>query len=431
MTKNNKGTLELIPEEKQAVIVDSVRTPVGESGWDGMAKDGQFAHIPAMDLIGSALESIIERVEERSSEFDRKEIEDLAVGCLSQIGEQGLNIGRRAVIASGLPQEISGWTINRFCNAGLQAINSQAQAIMTGCGEIMLAAGVEHMSHYGMGSDVNLVQEADFPYLSDDTERGKRAQELLMPMGVAAENLAEKFDYSQEELDKFGLWSNQKAVAELQKEEEYEKRVVPVTASKDGEEKVYGEIDETPRKSAVEDPEKELENMKKLPHPFVGPAEEGVVTAGNSSGIVDGAAATMLMSKEKAEELGLNPMGRIVSMATAGGEPVKFQLLATKPATEKALNRAGLSIDDMSVLEVNEAFATENFYHADEMGYDRFDERVNPTGGAIGIGHPIGATGVLYFTEMIHYMKREKIDYGLETLCGGGGIGIATIVEML
>ncbi len=428
MTSGTK-TLDIIPEEREVVVVDAVRAPTGKSGWDGMEKEGQFAYIPAHDLAGSVIEAVVERVQEKASDFDPAEIEDCAIGCLTEVGEQGLNIGRREVIASELPQEIAGWTINRFCNAGLQAINSQAQAIMTGCGDIMLAAGVEHMSHYSMDTGVTVAQEADLPYF-DDTERAERAGLMMTPMGAAAENMAEDFDYSEREMNKFGLWSQQKAVEAMDDEEEYKKRVVPVTAKKkdEDEEKVYGEVDETPRRSAVEDPDSELEKMMTLPSPF---AEDGRVTAGNSSGIVDGASAAMIMSREKAEQLGLDPMARINSMAVAGDEPIEYQLLATKPATEKALDRAGLSIDDMGVLEVNEAFATENFYHADEMGYDRFDERVNPTGGAVAIGHPIGATGVLYFTEMVHYMQRENIDYGLETLCGGGGVGIATVVERL
>lgn len=430
---SGERTIDLIPEEKQAVVIESVRTPTGKSGWAGMEKGGQFAYIPAQALIGSAIEGLLEKVKERCPDFKTEEIEDCAIGCLSQIGEQGLNLGRRSVISSDLPQEISGWTVNRYCNAGLQAINSQAQAIMTGCGDIMLAGGVELMSHYGMGSDMQVVREADFPMFTN-TKRAERIAPMAIPMGLAAENMAEEFDYDQEEMHKFGLWSNQKAVEEMDNEEEYKKRVVPVTTrqkveEEEGEyEEKKWEIDEPPRREAVEDPESELEAMKNLPTPF---KDDGVITAGNSSGIVDGGAAALLMSAEKAEQLGLDPIVRIVSMATAGDEPFFFQLLATKPATEKALERAGLGIDDMDVLEVNEAFATENFYHADEMGYDRFDERVNPTGGAIAIGHPIGASGVLYFTEMIHYMQREKLDYGLFTLCGGGGIGIATVVERI
>lgn len=418
------GVLDLIPEERQVVVVDSVRTPTGKSGWNGMEKDGQFAHIPAHDLLGSSIEGLLDKVKEEQANFDLKEIEDLAVGCLSQIGEQAQNLGRIQIFASELPQEIAGWTLNRYCTAGLQAINSQAQALMTEVGEMSMAAGVEHMSHYSMGSDYKAAEEAGMPIMS--SERTRKAEKMRLTQGVSAEKIAEEYGHDKEELDEFGLWSQQKAVKELDNEKEYEKRVVPVTSTQDEETKKW-EKDEPPRRNALENPEEELESMKNLPTPF---KEDGVITAGNSSGIVDGAAATLLSTKAKAEELGFEPKARIVSMAVAGGDP-ELMLLAPVPAIEKIFDRTGYSFDDVDVWEPNEAFVSPVLAYCDEFGIDYDDPRINPTGGATSIGHPIGASGVLYFTEMIHYMERENLELGLQSICGGGGLGVATLVEKL
>ncbi len=418
------GVLDIVPEERQVVVVDSVRTPTGKSGRKGMEKGGQFAHIPAHDLLGSAIEGLLDKVRNEQADFDLTEIKDLAVGCLSQIGEQSQNMARFQIFASDLPQEIAGWTLNRYCTAGLQAINSRAQALMTGVGEMMMASGVEHMSHYGIGDDYKAAKEAGMPIMS--SERTKKADDMGLSQGVSAEKIAEEYGHTKEELDKFGLWSQQKAVKELDNEKEYKKRVVPVTSTQDGETKKW-EKDEPPRRNALENPEEELESMKKLPTPF---KEDGIVTAGNSSGIVDGSAATLLSTKEKAEELGLEPKARIVSMAVAGGDP-DLMLLAPVPAIKDIFDRTGYSFDDIDVWEPNEAFVSPVLAYCDEFGIDYDDPRINPTGGATSIGHPIGASGVLYFTEMIHYMERENLDLGLQSICGGGGLGVATLVERI
>lgn len=418
------GILDIIPEERQVVVVDSVRTPTGKSGWNGMEKEGQFAYIPAHDLLGSAIEELLDKVRKEQAYFDPKEIEDLAVGCLSQIGEQAQNIGRIQIFASDLPQEVAGWTLNRYCTAGLQAINSQAQGLMTEVGDISMAAGVEHMSHYGMGSDYEAAEEAEMPIMS--SERTKRTEKMRIPQGVSAEKIAEEYGHDKVDLDNFGLWSQQKAVKELDNEKEYKKRVVPVTSTQDGKTKKW-EKDEPPRRKALENPEEELEAMKNLPTPF---KDDGVVTAGNSSGIVDGAAATLLATKEKAEELGLEPKARIVSMAVAAGDP-ELMLLAPVPAIEKIFDRTGYSFDDVDVWEPNEAFVSPVLAYCDEFGIDYDDPRINPTGGATSIGHPIGASGVIYFTEMVHYLERENLDLGLQSICGGGGLGVATLIERI
>jgi acetyl-CoA acyltransferase len=408
-------------ELKEAVVVDAVRTPTGRSGWKGMEKKGVFCDVSAQHLIAAAIEGLVERVNEKCPRFDPAEIEDVAVGCNAQIGEQGMNIGRLGVIAAGLPDEVAGWSINRYCNAGLQAINSQAQAIMTGCGDIMIAAGVEQMSHYPMMSDFEAAQKSGYP-VSFHRNVAKRG---LVLMGAAAEMVAEKYDFSREEMDKLGLWSQQKAVTAMRDEECYKERVVPVKLWKKDEPPVIVDKDEPPRAIALDDPEAAWERMKQLESRF---KEGGKVTAGNSSGIVDGAAATMLMSREKADELGLEPLVTIRSMAVSGDDPV-IMLLGPIPAMKKALARAEITMDDIEVWEPNEAFASPVLAFCKEFGVAYDDPRINPTGGAIAIGHPIGCTGVLYFTEMVHWMVRHNLRWGLQALCGGGGVGIATVVE--
>ena len=408
-------------ELREAVVVEAVRTPTGRSGWKGMEKKGAFSDVSAQDLIAIALAELVKRVKEKSPRFDPREIEDVACGCLSQIGEQGGNIGRMGVLAAELPDEVAGWSLNRYCNAGLQAINSQAQSIMTGCGDIMIACGVESMSHYPMMSDIQAAQQAGYPM---HFNRNVMKRGLIM-MGVSAEMVAERYNLSREDMDRLGLWSQQKAVKAIRDEEWYKKRIVPVTVEVKDQPTRIVDKDEPPRAIALDDSEAAWEGMSKLEPRF---KEGGSVTAGNSSGIVDGAAATMLMSKEKAKELGLEPMVTIRSMAVAGSDPV-IMLLGPIPAMKRALSRAGITMDDVDVFEPNEAFASPVLAFCKDFGMAYDDPRINPTGGAIAIGHPIGCSGVLYFTEMVHWMVRHNLRWGLQTLCGGGGVGIATVVE--
>ncbi len=401
--------------------MEAVRTPTGKSGWAGAEKKGAFSGVSSQHLLATVLRGLVERVKKRCSAFDEREIEDVAVGCLSQIGEQGLNLGRLGVMAADLPLETAGWTLNRYCNAGLQAINSQAQALMTGCGEIAIAAGVESMSHYPIGSDLEAALKADFPvsFHPRVEERG-----ALQVMGVSAELVAEKYGLTREEQDRFALWSHQKAVRAMREKEWYEKRVIPVEVERGGE-KIRVERDEPPRAVSLDNPAEAYERLRSLPPRF---KEGGTVTAGNSSAIADGAAAVMLMTLEKADELGLKPLAKIRSMAVAGDDPVTM-LLGPIPAMRKALARANLRMEEVEVWEPNEAFASPVLAFCKEFGVPFDDPRINPTGGAIAIGHPIGCSGVLYFTEMVHWMNRHHLRYGMQTLCGGGGVGIATVVE--
>ncbi len=408
---------------RKCVVIDAVRTPIGKSGWNGMKKGGQFAHVSAQVLLGSAVSELVRRVRDKSKVFDPREIEDIAVGCLSQIGEQGGNIGRLVVFLADLPDEIAGMTIDRYCNAGLQAINSMAQAIMAGCGDIMIAAGVEQMSHYPMMSTISAAEAAGYPVMISDKIYERN---VFTPMGAAADMVAKKYNITREDCDKFALWSHQKATKALREKEWYNKRIAPVKAAQpDGTTKTV-DMDETVRTQCLDEAEIAYSKLTQLEPRF---GSDGVHTAGNSSQIVDGAAAAMLMSEEKADELGLKPMVTMKSMAVAGDDP-SIMLLGPIPAMRKALKRAGnLTMDDMDVIEPNEAFASPPLAFAKEFKYSFDDPRVNPTGGAIALGHPIGATGVIYFAEMIYEMQRRGLRYGLETLCGGGGVGIATIVE--
>ncbi len=409
-------------ELKEVVVVEAVRTPTGRSGWAGAAKGGVFSEVSAQNLLVAALQGLLERVQEKAKEFDPSTIEDVAVGCLSQIGEQGLNLGRIGVLAADFPEEVAGWTVNRYCNAGLQAINSQAHALMCGAGDIAIAAGVESMSHYSMGSDLTAATQAGLP-VSFHPRALERA--ALHPMGVSAQMLADRYNLAREDMDLFALWSHQKAVKAMREEEWYRKRIVPVEVPREGGQVILVDKDEPPRAQALDDPDAALEKIRSLPPRF---RDDGTVTAATSSAIVDGAAAVMLMTEEKAEELGLKPLARIVSTAVAGSEPL-IMLLGPVPAMRKALQRAGITMDDVDVFEPNEAFASPVLAFCKEFGLAFDDPRINPTGGALAIGHPIGCSGVLYFTEMVHWMARNKLRYGIQTLCGGGGVGIATVVE--
>ncbi|MBA7515059.1 putative acyltransferase [subsurface metagenome] len=435
-------------ELKECVVIDAVRTPIGKSGRAQMRKlGGSFRECSAQDLLVTVLRSVVDRTKERYPDFDPKEIEDLQVGCLSQLGEQGGNIARIALLLAGLPDEIAGATVNRYCNAGLQAINTVANAIRVGDGDICLAAGVESMTHYAMGSDMQITSRIpNYPMIMSPGWANEPLRSIV-PQGVSSEMINDRYGFTREELDQFGVWSHQKATKAMRNEDEYFKRVVPVTYQKrytdenmkpikdenTGKQKVEEVTvtkDQTVRNVYLDDPEKGWEMIRSLKPVFRSAQKGGIVTAGNSSQIVDGAAATLLMSREKADELGIKPMARILSTAVAGGEPI-IMLLAPIPAMRKALERADLTVDDMDVIEPNEAFASPCLAFSKDFGYEFDDPRVNPTGGAIAIGHPIGASGVIYFGEMVHYLKNNNKKFGVQLMCGGFGVGIATVVEAL
>jgi acetyl-CoA acetyltransferase family protein len=409
-----------MPKLHEVVVIDAVRSAIGKSGRKGMEKGGQLCQASAQDLLANTLRGLLDRVHAKSPRFDEREIENVVIGCLSQVGEQGLNIARIASLLAGIPQDAAGCTVNQYCNAGLKAINIAAHEIMVGEGDVMVCGGVEIMSHYGIGADVQVAMQAKFP-VRLSARVGEVA--LAVPQGVCAEMISKDQGHSREELERFGMWSMQKAV-EAEKKGLLSENIVPFEFTWEGVTRRV-ERDEVLRPKAVTDPETYLADSMKLPTPF---QENGLVSAGSSSAIVDGAAAVLLTSAEKAEKLGLEPLCRISACAVAGGAPVPM-LLAPIPAVRKALARAGKTMDDMDVIEPNEAFASPLLQFADELGYDRFDPRINPTGGAIALGHPIGASGVMYFGEMVHQLKRTRGRAAVQMLCGGGGVGIATVVE--
>ncbi|MCJ7774351.1 MAG: thiolase family protein, partial [Desulfobacterales bacterium] len=284
-------------ELQEVVVVDAVRSAIGKSGRKGMEKGGQLCQASAQDLLAAVMRGLLNRVKDKAPGFDEKEIEDVVVGCLSQIGEQGSNIARIASLLAGIPQEASAYTVNQYCNAGLKGINSAARAIKCGDGDIHLCAGVELMSHYGMGSDIQVAMEAKYPirFTSRIEETG-----MAVPQGVCAEMISADHGQTREDLDRFGMWSMQKSV-EARRKGWHDELIVPVEFEWEGK-KYRVEKDETIRDKAVDDPDSYWEDLQKLNSPFK--PDGGVVTAGNSSQIVDGAAAVLLMNAKKAEKLG-------------------------------------------------------------------------------------------------------------------------------
>ncbi|MBD3230803.1 MAG: acetyl-CoA C-acyltransferase [Candidatus Lokiarchaeota archaeon] len=413
------------------VVVDAVRSPTGKSGWKPRKKKGALYYSTAHELTKQVIEDLVRRVMDKSSAFDPNEIDDLAWGCSGQMGEQAGNLGRIGVIISDkklLPDSVAGWTIDRYCNAGLQAINSQAHSIACGCGDIKIAGGCEFLSKYPMGCSI----QATFK----DGRKHKLHKNFMkrsISMGMAAEKIAAKWDLDRADLDEFSAWSHRKAVEAMRDEDWYKKRICPIKVQKydrETDKKIRGEYDiikkdEPPRSVYLDKPEKAMSFMKKLKPRF---KTDGRIHAGNSSAIVDGAAAVMLMSQKKADELGLKPMARFVTTAVAGDDPL-YMLEGPIPAQHKCFKRSGLRMEDMDIIEPNEAFSSPVLAFAKEFEYDFMDPRVNPTGGGISIGHPIGCSGALYFTEMVWEMIHQNHKLGIQTLCGGGGVGIATIMK--
>jgi len=423
-------------ELKEAVVVDAIRSPMGRSGWKAETKKGQFYYMNAHNFSSQVLLTLVKRVQQKAPDFKPEMIEDVAWGCSAQFAEQGGNLGRINVINAELPDNIAGWTVDRYCNAGLQAINAQAQAIMTSCGDIMIAGGTEFMSKYPLGSSIMAIHGD--PKQRRKADFAKIFMKRTVTMGMAAEMIADKWKLPREDLDKFSAWSHQKAVKAMRDEAWYKKRICPISVEeydpntnskvRDAEgnvKKIIANKDETPRAIYLDKPEEANQKLVSLEARF---KQGGVVTAGNSSAIADGTAAIMMMSRERADEFGLKPMAVIRSMAVSGSDPL-LMLEGPIPAQEKALKRAELTMEEMDIIEPNEAFASPCLAFAKHFEYDVLDPRQNPTGGGISLGHPIGCSGVAYFTELVWALVQLKKKYGIQTICGGGGVGIATIVE--
>ena len=397
---------------EEAVILSAVRTPIGRYG--GSLKDTRPDDLAAL-VIAEAV---------RRANIDAGSIEDVILGCANQAGEDNRNVARMALLLAGLPIEVAGQTVNRLCGSGLQAVNSAAQAIQTGAGDTFVAGGVESMTRAPF-----VLGKADSAFSRtmnlQDTTLGwrfvnHRLSALHYPytMGETAENVAERTKISREEQDAYALQSHQRAVA-AQQTGRFSEEIEPVTIPQKKGEPVVVTLDEQPR------PDTTLEKLAALKPVF---RKDGSVTAGNSSGINDGAAALVLMARSRAQKLGLSPRARIVMSAVAGVDPA-YMGLGPIPATRKVLQRAGLSINDIDLIELNEAFAVQVLQCVRELEID--EEKLNVNGGAIALGHPLGCSGARLVVTLLHELERRGGRYGLATMCIGVGQGIATIIERL
>ena len=335
------------------------------------------------------------------------------MGCVMQVGEQSLNIGRNAVLAAGWPEEVPSTTVDRQCGSSQQSMHFAAQGVMAGAYDVVVAAGVEVMTRTPMGASI--VQGMGFPFSQDQQDR--YAETGLPPQGIGADMIADEYGITREDLDAFGAQSQQRA-AIARDEGRFENEIVPVEIDLDGE-KVFVKNDEGIRDGST------AESLAKLKPAF---KEDGKITAGNSSQISDGASAVLIMSKEKAEELGMKPRARFHAFALAGTDPVTM-LKGPIPATKKILEKTGLSIDDIDLFEVNEAFASVVLAWQQETGADM--SKVNVNGGAIALGHPLGASGTRLLGTLLCELERTGGRYGLQTMCEGGGLANATIIERL
>ncbi|WP_070121251.1 thiolase family protein [Bacillus marinisedimentorum] len=380
---------------REAVIVEAVRTPVGR-------RKGKLANYRPDDLAAEALKEVVKR-----AGISAEEVEDVIMGCVSQVGEQAADIGRVAALIAGFPIEVPGTTIDRQCGSSQQAVHFASQAIISGDMDVVIAAGVENMTRVPMFSNMG---EAKF------SDRLTSKYEMIN-QGLSAERIAEKWGFSREEMDAFAVKSHEKAL-KAREEGRFEREIVPLEVTLDDGSTVTMTDDEGPRNST---PEK----LAELKPAF---KEDGRVTAGNASQISDGAAAILIMSREKAEALGLKPRFRIVARTVVGSDPT-LMLTGPIPATEKALKKADLTIDDIDHFEVNEAFASVPLAWLKETGAD--PEKLNPNGGAIALGHPLGASGARLMITMIYEMERTGARYGLQTMCEGHGMANATIIERL
>ena len=397
---------------EDAVILSAIRTPIGRYG-------GSLKDVRPDDLAALVITEAVQR-----AHIDANSIEDVILGCANQSGEDNRNVARMALLLAGLPLHVAGQTINRLCGSGLQAVNSAAQAIQTGLGDTFVAGGTESMTRapFVLGK----VDSAFSRSMNlQDTTLGWRfinpklsALHHPYSMGETAENVAEKYSISRADQDAFALRSQQRAVA-AQQSGRFAAEIVPVTiAQKKGEPTIVA-LDEHPRADTT------LEKLAALKPVF---RKDGSVTAGNSAGINDGAAALVLMAHSRARQLGLRPRARIISSAVAGVDPA-YMGLGPIPATRKVLQRTGLSIKDMDLIELNEAFASQSLQCVRELEID--EEQVNVNGGAIALGHPLGCSGARLVVTLLHELERRGGRYGLATMCIGVGQGIATIIERL
>ncbi|MCV7301573.1 thiolase family protein [Mycobacterium barrassiae] len=383
----------------EAVIVEAVRAPVGK-------RNGGLSGVHAGDLSAQVLNGLVER-----AGVDPGIVDDVIWGCVMQAGEQALDIARTAVLAAGWPESVPGVTVDRQCGSSQQSVHFAAAGVIAGHYDVVVAGGVESMSRTPMGSSL---ANGGHPY--PEAFRSRYSQ--TPNQGIGAEMIADQWGFSRTDLDQFSLGSHEKAAA-AQDSGAFDDQIVGIkTKDADGNDTVVTQ-DEGIRRGGT------IESIGKIKPAF---KEDGVIHAGNSSQISDGSAALLFMSAEKAKSLGLKPIARVHTAVLAGADPV-IMLTAPIPATQKALKRSGLSLDEIGVFEVNEAFAPVPLAWLKDIGAD--EKKLNPNGGAIALGHPLGGSGARIMTTMLYHMRDKGIKYGLQTMCEGGGQANATILELL
>ncbi len=398
-----------------AVIVDAVRTPGGR-------RNGKLSGWHPVELAAEVLRALVSR-----NGLEPSLVEDVLMGCVMQVGAQGVNVGRNAVLAAGFPESVPATTIDRQCGSSQQSVHFAAQGVMSGAYDTVIAAGVEVMSLVPMGASSGggrfgaAFGPAVFARYQDREYEGHHG---LVPQGISAEIIADRWELSREDLDRFGLRS-QELAAKATSEGRFEAEIVPVASKRRDPE--TGEVTEEPELVKTDEVirESSLEKLSALKPAF---KEDGKVTAGNSSQITDGAAAVLIMSEERASELGLRPRARFVDFAVTGVDPVTM-LTGPIPATEQVLGRAKMSLDQIDLVEINEAFASVILAWEKELHPDM--ERVNVNGGAIALGHPLGASGAKLTATLVHELERRQARYGLQTMCEGGGMANAMVIERL
>jgi len=384
---------------KEAVIVDAIRTPIGR-------RNGHLKDWHPVDLMAEVLSFLVER-----NAFKAELIDDVIIGCVSQVGEHSLNIARNAVLAAGFPETLPATTIDRQCGSSQQAIHFAAQGVMSGAYDIVIAGGVESMTRVPMGSSIQGEPFTPFGNLLISRYAGR-----LVPQGISAELIAQKWKLSREELDAFSLQSHRRAAIATE-EGRFKSQMLPIRALNEDSTSFTLDRDEGIRADT---------NMEKLANLKPAFKPDGLITAGNSSQISDGAAAVLIMERATAERLGLKPRARFISFALAGDNPI-MMLTAPIPATRKVLDKAGLTLDQIDLIEINEAFASVVLAWQREMNTDM--QKVNVNGGAIAIGHPLGASGARLTTFLLNELERTGGRYGLQTMCEGGGMANAMIIE--
>jgi len=380
---------------RDAVVVEAVRTPVGK-------RNGGLSTVHPVELSAHVLKAVAQR-----SGLDPSAVDDVYWGCVHQVMEQTYNVGRNAVIAAGWPQSIPGTTIDRQCGSSQQTVSFAAASIRAEMEDIVIAGGVENMSRVPMGASILEADPFSEPF-------GARYQGARPNMGLGAETIAARWSFTRTALDEFGIWSHEKAAA-AQAAGLFQAEIAPVTLA-DG---TVISNDEGIRPGGT------VESLGQLKTPF---KADGLISAATSSQISDGAAALLVMGADTADKLGLRPIVRIHTAVVVGDDPI-VSLLGMIPATRKVLQKSGLALSDIGVFEVSEAFASVTMAWQAEIGVD--PALLNPNGGAISLGHPLGASGARIMTSMIHHMKREGIRYGLQTMCEGGGMSNATILELV